>query len=56
LGVVWRERNKKYEARIQVQGTYKYLGLFDTAEEAHAAYLTAKRAAHPFFTTISLEV
>jgi hypothetical protein len=56
LGVVWRERNKKYEARIHIEGKYKYLGLFATAEEAHAAYLTAKRAAHPFFTTIQLEV
>lgn len=46
LGVVWRARNRKYEARISVGGKYLYLGLFRTAEEAHAAYLTAKRVHH----------
>jgi hypothetical protein len=46
LGVVWRKRNKKYEARIHVGGKYLYLGLFHTKEEAHAVYLAAKRKHH----------
>lgn len=50
LGVVWRARNKKYEARISIEKRYKYLGLYATAEEAHAAYLAAKRAGHRSFT------
>jgi hypothetical protein len=46
LGVVWRHRNQKFEARINVNKKYVYLGLFDTAEAAHAAYIAAKRSVH----------
>lgn len=46
MGVVWRGRLKKYEARIHVDKKYVYLGLYDTPEAAHAAYLCAKRAEH----------
>lgn len=46
LGVAWRPRNGKYEARISVNKKYMYLGLFDTAEAAHEAYLQAKRVHH----------
>ena len=46
IGVVWRPRNQKYEARIAVNKKYKYLGLFNTPEEAHAAYVVAKRQHH----------
>jgi len=46
LGAVWRPRNNKYEARISVDKTYKYLGLFSTPEAAHEAYLKAKRLHH----------
>lgn len=33
----------KWDARICVNGVKYYLGLFDTAEEAHAAYMVAAR-------------
>lgn len=46
LGVVWRPRSSKYEARISVNKKYVYLGLFGTAEAAHEAYLQAKRTHH----------
>lgn len=46
LGVVWRKRNQKFEARISVDKKYRYLGLFDTAEAAHQAYVAAKRQHH----------
>lgn len=46
LGVVWRPRNRKYEARILANKKYMYLGLFATPEEAHAAYVAAKRKYH----------
>ena len=46
LGVVWRPRNGKYEARISVNKQYMYLGLFSTPEAAHEAYISAKRVHH----------
>ena len=46
LGVVWRPRNQKFEARISVNKQYRYLGLFATADAAHQAYVKAKRHHH----------
>ena len=36
----------KYRAQIRVNGKNKHLGLFNTPEEAYAAYLSAKRIYH----------
>lgn len=36
----------RYAARIGVNDVYRHLGTFDTPEEAHAAYVAAKRAEH----------
>lgn len=36
----------RYTSRIQVRGVDKYLGCFGSPEEAHAAYLSAKREFH----------
>lgn len=36
-----------YQSSIQVEGKQHHLGYFKTAEEAHAAYLEAKRRLHP---------
>ena len=41
---------KRWSASIRVDGQPKYLGMYDTEEEAHAAYLAAKKVMHPFFT------
>ena len=49
LGVSWNEREKKWRAQIMVKGKRKYLGLYDTKEEAYEAYLAAKRDLHPFW-------
>lgn len=38
---------KKWQAQITFGGVSTTLGTFDTAEEAHAAYLEAKRLHHP---------
>lgn len=45
LGVSMR-KNGKFDARIQHKGRNLYIGCFDTAEDAHAAYVRAKRALH----------
>jgi hypothetical protein len=50
LGVHWYKRDKKFKAQIKISGKSKYLGCFETAEEAHQAYLTAKRQLHTYCT------
>jgi hypothetical protein len=48
IGVSFHKSAKKYSAQIRVNNKNKYLGLFLTPEEAHAAYIAAKREFHPF--------
>jgi hypothetical protein len=47
LGVSWHKRCKKWRACINSRQYKADLGLFDTPEEAHAAYLAAKRQTQP---------
>lgn len=46
LGVSPVCKSRKYQARIQLDGQQKHLGVFDTPEQAHQAYLEAKRRLH----------
>lgn len=46
LGVTFAKKGKPFQAQIGVRGRHIYLGTFDTPEEAHAVYLTAKRQLH----------
>jgi hypothetical protein len=46
LGACFHKRSKKFVAQIRENGKYKYLGLFDTALDAHNAYLKRKREIH----------
>lgn len=48
LGVTWSKPARRWIAQIQIDGVHKYLGLHDTPELAHAAYIEAKRVMHPF--------
>lgn len=47
-GVSWSKASGKWQAYINVKGSYTHLGLFPTIEEAAAAYAEAKRKYHPF--------
>ena len=38
---------KRYKAQIQVNGKVMHIGLFDSALEAHKAYVIKKRELHP---------
>jgi len=42
LGVTWHESRKKWQARLKINRESKSLGMFETQEEAHQAYMTAK--------------
>ena len=46
-GYSWCKSRRKYLACIKVDGVRKYLGQYDTAAEARAAYLSAKAIYHP---------
>jgi hypothetical protein len=48
-GVSWHKNAKKWVANIRVKNKLIYLGSYDTPEEAHEAYLCAKRTYHPFW-------
>jgi hypothetical protein len=48
IGATWQQRSRRWLAQIDAGGRQVYLGLFDTPEEAHAAYLAAKARLHAF--------
>lgn len=50
LGVSPIKSNGKYEANLRLNYEKFYLGSFDTPEEAHKAYIKAKRQKHNFCT------
>ena len=45
-GYTYRKQRKKYQAQIGVNYNVKYLGLYDTPQEARQAYLNAKQKYH----------
>ena len=50
LGAYRDKGCKKFKARITINGNIKPLGKFDTAQEAHEAYIEAKRELHGYNT------
>lgn len=46
LGAHWFKSANKWKSAITVDGRTRYIGLFDTPEAAHAAYVAAKRQLH----------
>lgn len=45
-GYTWHKRDRKWQARIQVNGQNIHLGYFSSAEAARSAYLGAKARLH----------
>lgn len=48
-GVSYHKHNDRYVAQINVNGKLKYLGSFNTPEEAHVAYCEASKKYHGEF-------
>lgn len=48
LGAHWHTGKKKFKSRITIDGKEIFLGYYDTAELAHAAYMAKKAEIHPF--------
>jgi hypothetical protein len=49
LGVsFWGSNPNKFEARISFNGVKVHIGVFDSKEAAHEAYVKVKRELHPF--------
>lgn len=46
LGVTYDRRKKAFMSQIYVSGKNKFLGYFDNLQDAHHAYLSAKRELH----------
>lgn len=44
IGVYYNCQKKKFRAQLGINGKRKHLGYYETAEEAHEAYLIAKKA------------
>jgi hypothetical protein len=45
-GYTWTEKRSKFHAQIQINGKVKFLGRFNTEQEARNAYLKAKETYH----------
>jgi hypothetical protein len=48
-GAYWDKRSRTWLAQIRLNGKQHYLGKYDTAEEAHAAYCAAAERLHGAF-------
>ena len=46
-GVCWNRKSSKWQASISVNSKTIYIGVFSTPENAHLAYLDAKKVYHP---------
>lgn len=47
LGTTWDKVAERWRATIWADGRRHHLGFFDSGQDAHQAYLSAKRALHP---------
>jgi hypothetical protein len=47
-GIHWHKRAQKWQAQIKINRKNKHIGLFETEDEAYAAYCKAKAEIHTF--------
>jgi hypothetical protein len=52
-GVCWNKASKKWQAGIRCDGKTFHLGLYDTPDDAHAAYAKASAARHGDFGRVA---
>lgn len=52
-GVYWHKQIGRWYSRIMVDNKDKYLGTFDTPEEAHLAYTKASKKLHGKFARVN---
>jgi hypothetical protein len=52
-GVTWFKRDSKWMAQIGINGKNRYLGYYETAEQAARAYDIAARELHGEFATLN---
>lgn len=50
MGAFWCERDKKWEAKVVLDGSVHRLGKYNTAAEANEAYVKKKRELHAYCT------
>lgn len=50
MGACHHKQTDKYVSEITTNGVRQYLGIFDTAKEAHDEYIRAKRLNHKYCT------
>ena len=46
LGVTWNKQHRRWQAKIVARKVRHHVGYFDTAEDAHKAYMAAKEQLH----------
>lgn len=46
LGVTWNKQHRRWQSKIMANRVRYHLGYFDTPEEAHSAYMSAKSRLH----------
>lgn len=47
LGVTWNKQHHRWQSKLMVNKVFHHVGLFDSAEEAHEAYVLKKRQLQP---------
>jgi hypothetical protein len=53
VGIERRKSSGRYTATIKTKGKKKWLGTYDTPEQAQAAYIAAKAKYHPRATVVA---